>query len=485
MLNIIGRESEKKKLSKMLSSGEPEFLAIYGRRRVGKTFLIHEFFHNKGLYFELIGQKDGALGMQLENFYHAIQEAFKPKLPIKKPDSWKEALSILTILVEAQPVKKKIILFFDELPWLATKRSGLLQALEYEWNRKWSRNNNLKLIVCGSAASWIIENLIQAKGGLHNRITDIIHLQPFTLDESSRYLKSRGIKLNPLQFLELYMAIGGIPHYLRQVEKGKSSTQIINSLCFHRDGILFTEFTRLFESLFDHSDIHYRIINELGKKRNGILRRDLLEATGYKSGGTFKKRLQELSESGFIQEVVPYGKSRKDFMIKIVDEYTLFFLTWIRPLRESSGFRYNPNYWLNLSKGPGYRSWAGYAFEAVCVKHIDQILKKLELENLASGIGSWQYTPPKKSRETGAQIDLLIDRIDNCINVCELKFSIDKYSINKADARNLDNKVRVFEEKTGTKKQIFLTMITTLGLKKNFYSKELVDSEVELSDLIR
>ena len=484
MLNIIGRESEKKKLSKILNSSEPEFLAIYGRRRVGKTFLIHEFFHDRGLYFELIGQKDAGLKMQLENFYQAVQEVFKPKLPIKKPDSWKEALSILTTLVEAQPVKKKIILFFDELPWLATKRSGLLQALEYEWNRKWGRNNNLKLIVCGSAASWILEKLIQAKGGLHNRITDTIYLQPFTLGESSRYLKSRGVKLKPLQILELYMAIGGIPHYLRQVEKGKSSTQIINSLCFHKDGVLFTEFTRLFQSLFDHADIHNRIISEIGKKRNGILRGDLLEATGYKSGGTFKKRLQELRESGFIQEFIPYGKSRKDFMIKIVDEYTLFFLHWIKPLQERSGFRYNPNYWLNLSKEPGYSSWAGYAFEAVCMKHIDQILRKLEIENLASGIGSWRYIPPRKSRETGAQIDLLIDRIDNSINVCEIKFSINKYSIDKAYARNLDHKVKAFEEKTGTRKQIFLTMITTLGLKRNFYSEELVDSEVVLTDLI-
>ena len=287
-----------------------------------------------------------------------------------------------------------------------------------------------------------------------------------------------------LQILELYMAIGGIPHYLRQVEKGKSSTQIINSLCFHKDGFLFTEFTRLFQSLFDHADIHNKIICEIGKKRNGILRADLLEATGYKSGGTFKKRLQELRESGFIQEFIPYGKSRKDFTIKIVDEYTLFFLHWIKPLRERSGFRYNPNYWLNLSKEPGYLSWAGYAFEAVCMKHIDQILKKLEIENLASGIGSWRYIPPKKSRETGAQIDLLIDRIDNSINVCEIKFSNNKYSIDKTDARNLDNKVKIFEEKTGTKKQIFVTMITTLGLKRNFYSEELVDSEVILKDLI-
>jgi AAA+ ATPase superfamily predicted ATPase len=481
---IIGRQSEKEKLSKILSSNEAEFLALYGRRRVGKTFLIHEFFQDRGLYFELTGQKDAGLKMQLDNFYQAVQEAFKPNLPIKKPDSWKEALSILTTLVEAQPRKKKIILFFDELPWLATKRSGMLQALEYEWNRKWSRTDNLKLIVCGSAASWVLEKLIQAKGGLHNRITDTIHLQPFTLGESSRYLKSRGVKLKPMQILELYMVIGGIPHYLRQVEKGKSSTQIINSLCFHKDGFLFTEFNRLFHSLFDHAEVHNKIICEIGKKRNGILRRDLLEATGYKSGGTFKKRLQELKESGFIQEFIPYGKNRKDFTIKIVDEYTLFFLHWIKPVQHRSAFRYNPNYWLNLSKEPRYRIWAGYAFEAVCMKHINQILKKLAIENLALEIGSWHYTSPKKSRETGTQIDLLIDRIDNSINVCEIKFSNNQYSIDKNYARNLDNKTKVFEEKTGTKKQIFLSMITTLGLKKNFYSEDLVDSEVVLKDLI-
>jgi len=482
--SIIGRESEINKLSKILKSGDAEFLAIYGRRRVGKTFLIHEFFQNRGLYFELTGQKDAGLKMQLANFHHAVQEAFKPALPIKKPDSWKEALSILTNLIEAQPRNKKIILFFDELPWLARRRSGMLQALEYEWNSKWSRKGNVKLIVCGSAASWVLENLIQAKGGLHNRITATIHLQPFTLGESSRYLKSRGVRLKPMQILELYMVMGGIPHYLRQAEKGKSSTQIINALCFHKDGLLFTEFNRLFPSLFDHAEVHNKIICEVGKKRNGILRKDLLEATGYKSGGTFKKRLQELKESGFIQEFIPYGRARKDFAIKIVDEYTLFFLDWIKPVQSKGTLRYNPNYWLNISKTPRYYTWTGYAFEAVCMKHVNQILKKLKVENLATEIGKWHYLPTQKSKGSGAQIDLLIDRIDNSINVCEIKFSNYQYTIDKKYARNLDKKVKVFEEKTGTKKQVFLSLITTIGLKRNFYSEDLVDSEVVLKDLM-
>ncbi|MCP4751056.1 MAG: ATP-binding protein, partial [Proteobacteria bacterium] len=379
MGKIIGREVEKKKLSNIINSSEAEFLAIYGRRRVGKTFLIRESFKNRGIFLEITGQKDAAFRDQLDNFYQAMQEAFEPELPIKKPESWKDALAILTTLIQTQSGKRKIVLFFDELPWLATRRSGILQALEYEWNRKWSQIETLTLIVCGSAASWMLEKLIHAKGGLHNRITDTIHLQPFNLGESNRYLQSRGIRLKPMQVLELYMVMGGIPHYLRQVEKGKSSTQLVNLLCFHKDGFLFSEFSRLFQSLFDRADTHSRIIRQIGKKRNGILRTELLHATDYSSGGTFNKRLQELKESGFIQEFVPYGKSKKDFTIKIIDEYTLFFLYWIDSVQQKGTIRYNPNYWLNLSKGPSFNNWAGTAFEAVCMKHVNQILKKLEI----------------------------------------------------------------------------------------------------------
>jgi AAA+ ATPase superfamily predicted ATPase len=277
---IIGRNDEKKKLAKILHSGEAEFLAIYGRRRVGKTFTIREFFKNKGLYFEVTGQKDATFNEQLDNFHKTLHEIFKPDLPIQKPESWKEAFSFLTILVKLQPPKKNIIIFLDELPWLATKRSGLLQALDYEWNSVWSRTNNLKLIVCGSAASWILEKLIHAKGGLYNRITNTIHLKPFSIGESKLYLEKKGINLTPVQILELYMVMGGIPFYLRQVEKGKSSAQIINSLCFQKDGFLFSEFNRLFKSLFDQSEIHYKIIREIAKKRNGILREELLKSTG-------------------------------------------------------------------------------------------------------------------------------------------------------------------------------------------------------------
>jgi AAA+ ATPase superfamily predicted ATPase len=482
MNEIIGREKEKKILSRILALQEPEFLAIYGRRRVGKTFLIRNFFKNERIYFEVTGQYKTSYKQQLENFHNALLKTFQSTRPIPKPASWKEALSLLTFLIKTQVGKEKIILFFDELPWLATQRSGLLQAIDYEWNTEWSKVNNLKLIVCGSAASWVLDNIINATGGLHNRITNTIHLKHFSLGETDEYLKNRGIRLKPIQILELYMVMGGIPYYLNQIEKGKSATEIINTVCFTEDGLLFSEYDRLFRSLFKNADIHLKIIQKIVRKRNHILRQELINAGGFSSGGGLHDKIKELVSSGFIQEFVPFGKKSRDAVLKITDEYTLFFLEWIDPIKKRGPIT-NPNYWLNASTQQKYRTWTGYAFEAVCAKHVQQIIKRLGIENVAGEIGNWHFSPAAGSKKSGAQIDLIINRFDDCINICEIKFSKNKYAIDKKNARNLLNKINVFEERTGTKKQIFLTMITTMGLKKTMYSEDLVHSEVVMKDL--
>jgi len=398
------------------------------------------------------------------------------------PLTWKEAFSILTILIQ-KCRGQKITLFFDELPWLATRRSGVLEALDYEWNSNWSQISDLKLIVCGSAASWMLDKLINAKGGLYNRITDVIYLKPFSLGESNSYLKSKGIKLSAMQVLELYMVMGGVPHYLNQVEKGRSSAQIINSMCFNEAGLLFSEFNRLFESLFDNSEDHYKIIRKISKNGNSMSRNELLMETGHKSGGGFKKKIQELKLSGFVQEFVPYGKKSRDVAIKIIDEYTLFFLQWIEPIQLKTPMG-SSKYWINAFKQPNYRIWSGYAFEAVCMKHIDNILKAIEIENVAGEIGNWRHISRKGSKQAGAQIDMVIDRVDNSINVCEIKFSNEEYIITKDYAKKLLHKKDLFENVAKPKKQIFLTMITTMGVKKNLYSDDLVDSEVTLKDLL-
>jgi AAA+ ATPase superfamily predicted ATPase len=482
MNKIIGREKEKKILSNILSLKEPEFLAIYGRRRVGKTFLIRNFFNDKGLYFEVTGQYKTSYKQQLENYYNALFIAFKITSPIPKPTSWKEALSLLTFLIKTQAENRKIIMFFDELPWLATQRSGLLAALDYEWNTEWSNLKNLKLIVCGSAASWVLDNIINATGGLHNRITRIIHLKPFSLGETEEYLKKRGVRLKPLQILELYMAMGGIPYYLNQIEKGKSATEIISRVCFTDDGLLFSEYDRLFRSLFKNAEVHLKIIQKIVKKGNHISKKELINSGGFSSGGGFRDKIMELVSSGFIREYVPFGKKSRDSVLKITDEYTLFFMEWIEPIKRRGAIS-NPDYWLNASTQQKYKTWTGYAYEAVCEKHIQQIIRKLGIANVAGEIGKWHFFPAVGSKKTGAQIDLVIDRFDDCINICEIKFSRNEYVIDKKYARNLLNKINVFEEKTGTKKQIFLTLITTMGLKKNLYTEDLVHSEVVMNDL--
>ncbi len=482
MEKLIGREKEKKKLARILNSKQAEFIAIYGRRRVGKTFLVRESFKRKKIYFELLGQKNADLKGQLDNFYISLTNAFQPELPIKKPENWKEALSILTKVIK-QKKSGKIIVFLDELPWLATRRSGLLEALDHEWNSNWSQIDNLKLIVCGSAASWMLEKLIHSKGGLYNRVTDTIHLKPFNLGESDRFLKSRNINLKPMQILELYMVMGGIPYYLNQIEKGKSAAQLINDLCFNEDGLLFSEFNRLFESLFDSAEGHYNIIRQIAKKGNNIKRKELLESSIHRSGGGFKKKMDELKMSGFIKEIVPYGKKSRDMIVKIVDEYTLFFLQWIEPLQLKTTMT-NTRFWLNAVKHPQHKAWSGYAYEAVCMKHIDKILDALGIGSISGEIGRWQLKSARGSDKKGAQIDMLIDRYDNAINICEIKFSNEAYLIDKAYAKQLLNKIDIFEEKAKTKKQVFLTMITTFGIKKNMYSAELVDSEVTLDDLM-
>lgn len=482
--NIFARDKEIKILNNVLTSKEAELVAVYGRRRVGKTYLIREYFTNKGIYCEFVGKKDGTLQEQLENFAMAFSKTFYNGIPIKNPNNWKEALKQLTEEIAKVPRTKKVVIFFDELPWMATPKSGLLQNIDYFWNSQWSAFKNLKIILCGSAAAWILDNLINAKGGLYNRITKTILLEPFNLYETKMFLKKQGLNLNDHNILDVYMAMGGIAHYLKQVQKGKSAAQNINDICFHKNGLLYTEFPRIFKSLFDESELHLAIIRKIAKHHYGLDRNQLLADLGVKSGGTFNKRLEELESSGFIQSFIPYGRKIKDHYYRIVDEYSLFYLTWIEPYVAKKLGSSRSTYWPSKLKTGGWSSWAGVAFEQTCYKHIEQIKQALGIEQISCEVGNWRYIPTKGSNEQGAQIDLLFDRDDGTISICEIKYCADEFVIDKAYANNLVNKLNVFEKHFKSKKQIFLAMITTSGVKKNMWHEDLVHSEVKLKDLM-
>jgi hypothetical protein len=483
---IIGRHEEQQELNDIFNSKKSEFVAVFGRRRVGKTYLIKNFFQTKDcLYFQVIGLQHGALEVQLENFTEALSEVFYDNMPLQRPANWKEALQRLTTAINKYP-HKKMVLFFDELPWMATSRSGLLEALDYIWNKHWVNNPQLKLIICGSSASWIIKKIIYNKGGLHNRVTRQMIIRPFLLNETKSYLESLGCKLNPDHILEIYMAIGGIPYYLNGIKKNLSANQNINNLCFRREGLLFDEFNKLFKSLFYDANAYIELIRIIAQKRYGISRAELEEqAKLSQKGGTLTDRLKDLEETGFILSFLPMEHKTRGVYYKVIDEFCLFYLTWLEPEKDTLiKMEAKSNFWKLKHNTPAWNSWSGYAFEAICYKHLSQIRQALDIPENSSAFG-WRYVPTKGEAEQGAQIDLLFDRDDNAITICEIKFCDEPYTITKSYAKNLLNKKNLFAKKTKTQKLLFLAIIAAHGVKENFYTDELISKTVSLEDLFR
>ncbi|MHA4808731.1 AAA family ATPase [Flavitalea flava] len=472
---LIGRTAEQKMLEEALHSTEAELIAVYGRRRVGKTFLIRKVFEEH-FAFEFTGIHGLELSEQLQNFSLALKTAMNSPVNVAIPSNWLEAFhSLQSYLTHLLTVKKQVI-FFDEFPWIHTPKSGFLGAFGHFWNTWASKQDNLVVIVCGSAASWMIRNIVNNKGGLHNRITQKIRLLPFNLYEVEAYLQSRHISLERYQLLQIYMSLGGIPQYLKSIQPGESPAQSIDRLCFSKDGKLKEEFGNLYQSLFDHASNHINIVKALAEKGQGLTRTEIMEVCGFSTGGTTTKWLEELIESGFITTFIPFEKKEKDAIYKLTDEYSLFYLKFMEKNRSNK-----PDTWLRLTETASWKSWSGLAFERICLKHISQIQKTLGIQGVLTEESIWRYSPQKN--ESGAQIDLLIDRQDQCINVCEIKFTLSDFTIDKMYASELQRKLAVFKEKTKTRKTLFLTLITTHGAKKNPYYLGLVQKEITMHDL--
>lgn len=462
-------------LTEALQSGSAELVAVYGRRRIGKTFLVRNHFHSQ-LVFELTGIHNASLKDQLYNFSLALKESMGIPVPPAPPRGWLEAFQQLSMHLEKMDGKGPRVVLFDELPWLSTPRSGFLQAFGHWWNISASRNPLIKVVICGSAASWIIRNIINDRGGLHNRVTRRIRLLPFSLAETEMFLKHHGVVLDRYQVLQLYMALGGVPQYLKQVQKGKSAAQTIDKLFFTRSGMLKEEFGDLYHSLFANAENHEAIVRALSKKAKGMTRAEIIDACGFTTGGWTSELLEELEQSGFIAQYIPFDRSVRDAVYKLSDEYTLFYLKFIEGSRAAGG-----GTWHRVSQSPSYKSWSGFAFEAVCQKHVDQIRKALGISGVYTEASAWRHFP--KEGEKGAQVDLLLDRADRCINLCEIKFSSDEFVIDKKYAAEIDSKVKVFKEQTATRKTIFPTMITTYGVRKNLHFTGRIMGEVGMDDL--
>lgn len=472
---LTGRSEEKNILVDALGSSNAELVAITGRRRVGKTFLVRSVYE-KHLVFEFSAVHNATMKEQLTGFMKAYQQATVSPANYQIPESWLSAFGLLETYLTPIIQKKKAVVFFDEFPWMHTPRSNFLKAFEHFWNTYASRHPNLTVVICGSAASWMIRNVVNNRGGLHNRLTRRIQLMPFTLKETEQYLRTRSVLLDKYQLLQLYMAMGGIPEYLKHIAPGKSAAQTIDHLFFSKQAALRREFENLYPALFENPGNHITVIRTLASVSKGLTRKEIIEACGLSSGGWISQILEELEASGFIQSYIPFNRQSRDTVIRLSDEYSLFYLKYIEKSRSTG-----TGTWLRLSESASWKSWSGYAFESVCLKHVSQIRDALGISTIYTEESVWRYVPGKG--QPGAQIDLLLDRKDHVISICEMKFSDEIYSITKKYAADLQQKLTVFQQVEKPKKTLFLTMVTTYGVAKNAYSKGLIQGEVTMDEL--
>ena len=467
---IIGRKAEQETLFEYHNSDRSEFLAVYGRRRVGKTFLVRETL-GADFVFYASGILEGATAVQIENFNKEILDFGGDGLIPAK--NWNQAFSNLHALIDASARNGKKVVFLDEVPWMNTPKSGFLAALDHFWNRYASMRKDVFLIICGSASSWIIDNIVNNKGGLHNRLTGEIYLQPFTLRECEAYFLAKDIDIPRYHIAEAYMIFGGIPYYMDFFKSKYSVAQNVDEIFFKESAPLRNEYANVFRSLFRSADNHVRVIEALAERSYGKTRDEIMAATGMTMGGGLSKVLAELIASGFVREYQAFGKKKRDRLYQLIDPFTLFNLRF-----SAKRNAFSKDFWTRFCMTPAHAAWAGYAFEVLCLLHIQQIRRALGISGVLTEIYAWR----SRSHDPGAQIDLVIERGDQVVNLCEMKYASSEYAIDKAYDINLRNKRSAFIAETHTRKAAQTTMITTYGLHKNAYQAS-VPYEITLDDL--
>ena len=471
---LIGREKESAILQEAAEKNQPQMIAVYGRRRVGKTYLIRETFRGR-FTFQHAGVYRGTKEQQLSVFYEALKEAGLPDA--KKPKNWFEAFQLLKELVTRSTQKKKI-LFIDELSWMDTPKSDMMMALEHFWNAWASGRDDVLLIVCSSATSWMMNKVIHNKGGLYNRLSCQIHLHPFYLAQCRDYVNAEHLAFSDQQIMELYMILGGIPFYWGLLEKGLSVTQNVDRLFFAEDAPLKQEYEYLFASIFRKPEDYILIIRTLSGKRSGMSRNEILEKSGLTGSGAFSQKLKELESCGFIREYHAYGKKEKDSLYQLTDPFILFYYHFVRNQPE------DPFFWSHQVNTPAVNTWAGLAFEQLCLLHTEQMKSALGISGVLTKVSSFACQAEPEMGIRGSQIDLVIWRADRTINLFEMKYSRGPYVLTRAVSEDIRRKAEDFVRKTGTRDAIHLTMATPFGLVNNAYAGD-IQSQITAAELFR
>lgn len=458
---FIGRKFEIDQFKKIEKSDKAEFVAVYGRRRVGKTYLIQQYFEGR-FSFETTGILEGTTEEQMFAFRSSLRQVgYEGPLP----NTWLEAFECLKNVMDKAKGKGRRVIYIDELPCFDTPKSGFVRALGYFWNSWASLHKDVILIVCGSATSWMVDNIIDDHGGLHDRITHTIYLHQFSLAETELYLATHGMKWSRQTIVETYMVFGGVPYYLSLLDSRRSLAQNIDWLYFRKNAELQNEYHRLYSSLFKFPDTHLKIVEYLFQSKKGLSRAEIVEKLGTSSNGNLTKQLRDLEYCDIIRRYSVKSKGRlktRDSYYQLADLFSLFHLTF-------SSKAISDGYWEQRVNSPMIHSWQGLAYEHVCMNHISQIRQALGLGRIAVEYYSWR----SKNEKPRAQVDMIIERADHLVNLCEIKFSHSEYSITAADDRSIRNKGEAFLRDTGIRCGILPTWITPYGLKKNMYSAEI------------
>jgi len=471
---LVGRTKEQGTLRDAYADDRSHFIAIYGRRRVGKTYLIRETFADDFVFMHS-GLADASKTQQLNNFCESLKEF---GLDInQKPKNWMEAFSLLKQLIKQSEKERKLI-FIDELSWMDTTNCDLMTALEGFWNGWASARKDIVLIVCASATSWMLHKVIHNKGGLYNRLTDKIKLEPFNLHECEEFLKAKNIVMERHDILEAYMIMGGIPFYWEQFKKGNSLAQNIDQMFFAENPILENEFDYLYASLFKKPNDYIAIVTALSTKKIGMSQGELASATGIVQSGSLSRKIDELESCGFVRKYHEFGKKKRGTTIQLIDNFTLFYFCFLH------NGDHDHRYWSHNIGTAERRTWSGLAFERVCLQHLPQILDALGISGVSTDACSWRCKANPEEGINGSQIDLLIVRRDRVVNLCEMKFSESEYAVSKAYEENLRHKINDFINVSKTRYSIHMTLITTYGLKHNMYSGR-IQSLITANDLFK
>ena len=473
---IIGRIEEQKGMNQLLESQNADLLMITGRSRVGKTFLINNMY-DANFVFKFTGTQHANRENQLKKFSEKLLEFSNNSTEIFEPKNWHEAFSLLKkYLSGLRKTKKKKVIFFDEFPWIDHQKSGFLEEFAYWWN-DWASTQNLLVVISGSATSWMVRKIIQHRGGLHNRVTQRIHLEPFTLAETKTFIKTINKGISDYDILQIYMCMGGVPLYLSQLKAGESATQAIHRICFTKTGLLRTEFDDVYASLFDNYQSHVAVVKALAQKWSGLTRIEIAQISKLADGGSLNRVLEDLEESSFILKVQPIFNQKKDVIYRLADEYSRFYLHFIE------GNKYGSiENWLKFQTTSNtYRAWQGYAFETICIKHAKAIKKCLGISGILTSINSFYKKANEKS--AGFQVDMLISRADNAVNLCEVKFYDSSIKLNEKLSNSLREKRSRFRELSGTKHSVFNTLITTFGIDNTSYNDSEIDNVISMECL--